>query len=392
MATTITFFPVGNGDMTLVELASGHQILLDVNIRASADDPNDPTPDVAGSLRAKLKQDDRGRPFVDAFLLSHPDQDHCSGLKEHFHLGPLSTLRRDSKQIIIRELWSSPMVFRRASRHHVLCEDAEAFRQEARRRVAKFRKSGRSGITHQGDSILVLGKDENGKTDDLNGIVVPVDETFSRINGEEVSSMSARLLGPFSKFDDDEDEELHSKNNSSTIIQFSFSVGGKKDVCHFLTGGDAEVAIWERLWQRHQERPDCLTYDVLQAPHHCSWHSLSYDSWREKKGNAVVCPDARAALSCTREGAVIVSSSNAIKDDHNDPPCIQAKQEYEAILQPSRGEFHCVGEPEGKPEALEIEIEASGPRIKSKPLRKGLIIGSGAIGRTQQPHGSGLPR
>lgn len=392
MAAMITFFPVGNGDMTLVELASGHKILLDVNIRASADDPNDPTPDVARSLRAKLEKDDQGRRFVDAFLLSHPDQDHCSGLKKHFHLGPLSTFHRNSEQIIIREIWSSPMVFRRASRHHVLCDDAKAFRQEARRRVAKFRNSGRVGTTHDGDSILLLGKDENGKTDDLNQIVVPVDKAFSRINGEEVSSMSARLLGPFPKFDNDEDEELHSKNNSSTIIQFSFSLEGKKDVCRFLTGGDAEVAIWERLWQRHRERSHYLTYDVLQAPHHCSWHSLSYDSWREKKRDATVCQDARAALSCTREGAVIVSSSNAIKNDHNDPPCIRAKQEYEAILGPSRGEFHCVGEPEGKPEALEIEIGKFGPRIKSKPLPKSLIVGSGVIGRTQQPHGSGLSR
>ena len=34
MVAKIAFFPVGNGDMTLVELESGRKILIDINIRA----------------------------------------------------------------------------------------------------------------------------------------------------------------------------------------------------------------------------------------------------------------------------------------------------------------------------------------------------------------------
>ena len=37
-------FRVANGDMTLVELESGRCILVDINIRAAADDPDDDTP------------------------------------------------------------------------------------------------------------------------------------------------------------------------------------------------------------------------------------------------------------------------------------------------------------------------------------------------------------
>jgi hypothetical protein len=113
MPATITFFPVGNGDMTLIELESGRTILIDVNIRAAADDPNDLTPDVAAKLRQKLKRDSQGRLYVDVFGLSHHDQDHCRGLRTHFHLGPPDGLSGD--KILIRELWSSPMLFRRAS-------------------------------------------------------------------------------------------------------------------------------------------------------------------------------------------------------------------------------------------------------------------------------------
>ena len=57
MATNVTFFPVGNGDMTLISLgdSAGTNILIDCNIRAAADDPKDATRDVAADLHAILR-------------------------------------------------------------------------------------------------------------------------------------------------------------------------------------------------------------------------------------------------------------------------------------------------------------------------------------------------
>lgn len=57
MVAKLVFFPVGNGDMTLLELESGRKILIDINIRAAADDPDDDTPDVATALRDRLTRD-----------------------------------------------------------------------------------------------------------------------------------------------------------------------------------------------------------------------------------------------------------------------------------------------------------------------------------------------
>ena len=90
MTATLSFFPVGNGDMTLLETESGRKILIDLNIRAEADDPDNDTPDVARALRKRLECDSDGRLYVDSLLVSHPDQDHCTGLRKHFHLGPPS--------------------------------------------------------------------------------------------------------------------------------------------------------------------------------------------------------------------------------------------------------------------------------------------------------------
>lgn len=387
MVARICFFAVGNGDMALIELESGRKILIDVNIRAAADDPDDDTPDVAKELRGRLTRDAQGRLYVDALLLSHPDQDHCRGLNRHFHLGPPGEWSKAADKIFVRELWSSPLVFRRASSQHVLCDDAKAFNTEARRRVARFRETG--GGIGDGDRILILGEDEDGKSDDLTAILVKVDETFSRVNGEYDYSMTTRLLAPGSKKDDRGEEELRSKNHSSTILRFSLLAGGKADAGRLLTGGDAEVAIWERLWDRHASNADWLSYDILLAPHHCSWHSLSYDSWSDLGEKAKVNAKARNALAQTRKGAAIVASSNPIEDDGNDPPCIRAKREYEALAKDAGGSFRCVGEyPSAKkPETMEFEIGADGPRLKSKPMKAAAIVGAGSVGSQPLGHG-----
>ena len=71
MTASITLFPVSNGDMTLVCLDNGQNLLIDINIRADADDEDHEMPNVAEDLRGRLKRDDAGRLYVDGFLSSH---------------------------------------------------------------------------------------------------------------------------------------------------------------------------------------------------------------------------------------------------------------------------------------------------------------------------------
>ncbi|MGV6851487.1 MAG: metallohydrolase [bacterium] len=362
---TTTFFPVDNGDMTLVRLADDEQtsIMIDVNIRQAADDEKDSTRDVAKDLRERLKKDGKGRPYVDVFLLSHPDKDHCTGLEKHFYLGKLEDYPDDKKtdkekRIVIREIWSSPIVFRRASKNHTLCDDAKAFNTEAKRRVKANKENNFS--VNDGDKILIMGEDNNGKTDELGKILVKVDQRFSKIRGKESSFFEALLIGP-RPVEDDEGEELLSKNHSSVILNVKLAgSSSEKDGCKFLTGGDAEVEIWERVWSKYTNNASELEYDLMQAPHHCSWHTLSHDSWSDSD-DAKVSQDAKNALSQARQGASIVSSSKPIKDD-KDPPCIGAKREYQGIVNDVGGKFHCTGEhpSEKAPKPLEFKVEATG--------------------------------
>jgi hypothetical protein len=380
----ITFFPVGNGDMTLLRLESGRTLLIDCRIRAAADDADDDTRDVAADLRERLDRDAQNRLFVDAFLQTHPDADHCTGLSKHFHFGPPTDYNAKDDKIFIREVWSSPIVFRRASKNHVLCDDAKAFVAEARRRVKRFRDT--AGVVEDGDRIQILGEDVDGKTDDLTAILIRVDETITKINGTYDGTFSAYLLAPLAS-DDEADEDVLSKNCSSVILQFNITGDAVANACLFLTGGDAEVVIWERLWQKHKNNAGVLQYDLLETPHHCSWHSLSYDSWSELGEDAEVNQDARSALGQAKKGASIIATSNAIKDDDNDPPCIRAKREYTDIVARVQGLFYCGGEEpnEAKPEPLEFHIGQYGP---SRQLKRKAGTGTlGAIGSQPLSHG-----
>lgn len=135
-----THFRVGNGDMTLITLDDTDKttILIDCNICEDADDEDDR--DGREALRDRLPRDEEDRPYVDVMVLSHPDQDHCRGLISEFHLGLMSEYDKDEDKIVIREMWSSPLIFRRRDEDHPLCKDAQAWNDEARRRVKWFKK------------------------------------------------------------------------------------------------------------------------------------------------------------------------------------------------------------------------------------------------------------
>jgi len=392
MPTSLIHFPVGNGDMTLICLGdkAGTTILIDCNIRAAADDPDDDTRNVGQDLRDRIKRDNKGRPFVDAFLTTHPDADHCRGVEKHFHLGPMKNYPDDKKpdnekKILLGEIWSSPIVFRRASKEHTLCDDAKAFQNEVLRRVHLARDKQCVGID-TGDRILILGEDIDGKTDDLRAILVKLDEVFDRVNGTHNQLFKARLLAPLPISDDEAEEEELGKNHSSVVLNIELAdTSERKTVKNFLTGGDAEVLIWEKLWEKHKKKPHVLAYDSMLTTHHCSWHTLSHDSRTEFGDKAKVSADAKSALSQIRQGGIIVASSCPIKDDDCDPPCYAAKLEYQSIAKSAKGEFLCTDEypTESEPAPLELTISDGKltKSVRSATMHAPAILTAGIVDR-----------
>ena len=388
---TVTFFPTGTADMTLVKLRNGMTLLIDCYLQ---EEKSGYCHTIFSDLVDCLSIDDQDRPYVDVFLQTHPDLDHCKGADTYLHLAPLEEYEEDAptKKIVIREIWSSPLVFKRRSKSHDLCDDAAAINKEAKRRVNLFKESySHKSDVPDGDRIEVLGEDykyDDGtdRLSDIEEIRTKVGESIKFNDGEGNQLLEVKIRAPKEPGNDAEEEKL-SKNNSSVISQWIITAPAPHSMVDnkLLFGGDASVEIWRHLGQKHANDAAALEYDILLAPHHCSWGVFSHQSAKD----AEAADDyAKFALKQRRDEAHIVSSSKPIKED-SDPPSTRAKDEYIGFLQKS-SKFICTGEhpTESAPEPLIFELTSKGCKAPSKKTGsnngKSTAIAAAAAPR---PHG-----
>ena len=131
MKHSMKFYPVGNGDCSLVNIGSPtKKMMFDCNFRQKAENEDDEMFDVLGDLINHELTKKYGLPFLDAFLLTHPDQDHCRGFGDKFFLGDPDSINDSDKKkgkILIGELWYSPRVFEEYTID--LSDDAKAFKK-----------------------------------------------------------------------------------------------------------------------------------------------------------------------------------------------------------------------------------------------------------------------
>ncbi len=384
----ITFFPVeeNNGGMVLFRLNDTHgtTILIDVCV---GDDSIAKHCDVALELRDRLPTDNEGRPYVDAFILTHRHQDHLKGIQKHFHLGAISDYEEapeeEEPKILIRELWSSYHFWKKASTNYNLCGDAKAFNKEMKRRVELFKSENKIQI--EGERAIIVGQDPNGNCDGLTSIVYDIGDIFTKINNHNISTkFFGEILGPLYKQEAEDDDAFNDKNRQSIILNLTVKEGEYSN--KILLSSDAECFVWENLWDLYENDIAKLEYDIMQAPHHCSWHSLSYDS-QSKDENPQVCGNAKLALSQTKTGACIVSQSKPIKNNDADPPSKAAKDEYLTIIDKSR--FYCTNEypSEDKPEPLEFNLTNAGPQRKALKEKSKLSVAALASTKESYSHG-----
>ncbi len=384
----ITFFPVGekNGGMTLLRLNDFDDTVILIDTCIGEESIADHC-DVAQELRDRLPSDSEGRPYVDAFILTHRHQDHLQGIQTHFHLGPVEDYPKakddEDKKIIIRELWSSYHFWKQASENYSLIDDAKTFNREMKRRVELFKST--TDIQDEGERAIIIGKDPDGKCNGLELITREIESEFSTVNNKGVSTkLRGVVLGPLYQQEEEEDDTFNDKNRQSIVLQITIKESGYDN--KLLLSADAECFVWETLWTKYKNDTEKLKYDILSAPHHCSWHSLSYDSQSEDD-DPQVSPDAKLALSQAKPGACIVSQSKSIKDGDEDPPCKAAKDEYVTIV--SKDQFYCTNEypNKEKPEPLEFNLTSGGPQKKGVKEKSKLSVVALASTKESYPHG-----
>ncbi|AII54507.1 MULTISPECIES: hypothetical protein [Hymenobacter] len=386
---TIKYYPVGNGDCSLVTLVDGTTMLVDCNIRESASGDTDDTKfDVKQDLLASLKRNTANNPFVDVFVLTHGDQDHCRGFAKNFFQGDPATYSADDREagrILIDEIWFSPMVEEVSTN-----PDEDVFEAEAMRRV-KLHRDKAANRDEPGNRVVIIGYDGRGSFKDLNHLRQTPGNIVTRFNQKEQTLFSVFLHAPFKEQLYDEEKD---KNFASIVFQARFKQRATDTdfACLALFGGDSDHWAWcvildKTTRHKNDVTHKALDWDLFLAPHHCSW---SYFNDRPQADNPTPKAEPLAVLDYARTGARVIASSKEVLDDSSNPPHYEAKLEY--IKKVGKANFLNTDTHKKKgntPQPIVFEVTSQGPVPAKLVESTATVAGTGALGALHKPSGYG---
>lgn len=180
----LTFFPLGNADCLLMDLAGGEKLIFDYANTRNPDDANDKRIDLEAAIRDDL--DKAGRDRVNVFAISHLDNDHICGSSNLFWLEHAASYQSDDR-IRIDELWVPACVIIEDG----LVDEGRIWRQEARHRLK------------QGKGIRVFSRPEVLENwAKLNGVDLDAKrhlfvDAGQLVPGWDLADKGGRVLRPF---------------------------------------------------------------------------------------------------------------------------------------------------------------------------------------------------
>ena len=309
----LIFWPVSNGDSTTVVVDSETHLQVDLNHLAKSEDDDDKTWPVVDELVERLPRKN-GRPYLSAFALTHPDQDHCRGFAKLLD------------EIDVGELWFTPRVFLEYTKD--LCDDAKAFKKEAKRRVKATTKA--KGDPGAGNRVRIVGYSELLEEDEFKDfpddrLTVPGSD-LKTIDETDVSSkFRAFVHAPF------KDDDTGERNDASLGMQVTLFDGAEK--LRALLLGDLSYPVIKRIFDVSNSSD--LSWNVLLAPHHCS-KSVMY--WKDDGDDEEELQEhiVQEMDDASEEPNRVVSSSNPVPSSNkpgDDPPHAKAKEQYETLTE-----------------------------------------------------------
>lgn len=374
---SIKYYPVGNGDMSLITLADGTRILVDCKLTIKSAESEDPKIHDAKKDLLKSIQKRDGNYYVDVFILTHGDKDHCHGFKDNFYQGDPDAYgdqERKDELIIMDTMWFSPMIAEQYTN-----TDEDAHQQEAERRLALHRKKDPKK-DNPGNRIKIIGYDSD-KTDykDLDHLRAVPGEIVTRFNDKDQDTFSIFIHAPFKIHLNSPEKD---KNCASIVFQARFKAySWSTDFCGLaMFGGDSDYTTWDQILERtkrfkNHETQRALDWHLFLAPHHCSWTFFNDTSDLTPKATSL------EALDYARTGAWIIASSKKIVNNEDNPPYAEAKKEYIKKLSLSEKFLNTAVEPkEAAPEPIVFDITSNGPARAPKPTTGGSSGSAGGAG------------
>jgi hypothetical protein len=362
----LTFFPVENGDTTLIEFGDGRLMLVDYCHRAKGEDDCEPCIDLASSLGALLAE--LGREYIDVVVLTHRHDDHVAGAEAFFSLDHAAAYQGDGR-IAIGELWvPASMVLATG-----LAGSARVMREEARHRIKQG--SGVRIFSAPG-ALDDIAADLGVSEEEMGALIVGAGEIAPGWTADD-GEVEVFVHSPFAANCEPEAEE-EDTNGSSIILHLTFFPG--ENPTPVLLGADAEWEVWKHVVELTEQNGNDtrLDWDVFKVAHHCSYTALAQEAG---DGETVPEEGVDRLFDHAQNGAIVVASSNPIACEGT-PPHEEAASYYRSIAANAAGQFFVTMEypSQDAPEPLVIEIGEYGPAEKRSESARwsgaGAVIGS----------------
>ena len=291
------FWPVGTGDSTTIAVTDEVFLQVDLRHMKSADEEDDPHTPIVDRLVELLPQVN-GKPYLPVFALTHPDEDHCLGFDDLL------------KRVNIGELWFTPRIFREYKKD--LCDDAQAFRKEAKRRVKKTIQEKEDVAS--GDRVRIIGYDDLLKDEEYEGfprerLTIPGNEILE-LDGEDQSDyFRAFVHAPF------KDDAASERNDTSLALQVTLYQDDKS--ARALLLGDLCYPIIRQIFDRSKD--DDLKWNVMLAPHHCSKSVMQIGRMKAKIRN----PSSKTSWMIWKKRQTIPASSSLAANQFRSPTSLE---------------------------------------------------------------------
>jgi hypothetical protein len=371
----LTFFPLGNADCCLIDLANGKKILFDFADKRDPTCTDERRCDLPKELREDL--DAAKRDNYDAVAFTHLDKDHYKGSSNFFHF------RHDAKyqtqgRIKIDLMWVPAGVLTEAP-ETLVDDEARLIQKEARYRFEK------------GEGIRVFSRPQRLKDwCEKEGIDFESRKELVTDAGWCAPDFSLLTDGveffvhsPFAKRLDQ--TNLEDRNGDSLVMQATFLVGQVETKVLLMAD-----TIQDRLSDiveitKYHGREARLEWDVAKLPHHCSYRSLAHDGDKGEDKTQPLDNIKWLYEEQRQDGGMIVSTSWPIPakgtegDKASDPPHRQAANYYKQdVLDHPDAEFLVTMSlpNESAPKPLVIDISGTKATVRKRAVTASIIATS----------------